>query len=89
VDDVPDLTILVGYLPIASRGGPERKSRMRDPEVLARKERRWRLIERLNEKEKLLGPPGQGSPAQISEEQLAAEIEKERALNAARRGFTF
>ena len=27
--------------------------------------------------------------AQMSEEELAAEIEKQRALNAARRGFTF
>jgi hypothetical protein len=61
---------------------------MSDSEELARKERRRRLIERLNEKEKL----GQKSPtprSQMSEEELAAEIEKQRTLNAARRGFTF
>ena len=63
---------------------------MGDSEELARKERRRRLIERLNEKEKLLGPHGQGRPAQMSEEELAAEIEKQRTLNAARRGgFSF
>ena len=56
---------------------------------LASKERRRRLIERLNDKEKLIGesPTPRG---QMSEEELAAEIEKQRVLNAARRGgFTF
>ena len=64
---------------------------MSDSEELARKDRRRRLIERLNEKEKLIG---QQSPAsrdqQMSEEELAAEIEKQRTLNAARGGgFSF
>ena len=46
------------------------------------------LIERLNEKEKLVGPPSPGDlrGGQMSEEELAAEIEKQRVLNAARRG---
>jgi hypothetical protein len=60
---------------------------MSDADELARKERRRRLIERLNEKEKLLGPHGQGGAAQMSEEELAAEIEKQRTLNAARGHF--
>jgi len=62
---------------------------MGDSEELVSKERRRRLIERLNDKEKLIGlhrPAGRG---QMSEEELAAEIEKQRTLNAARRGFTF
>jgi hypothetical protein len=59
---------------------------MSDADELARKERR-RLIERLNEKEKLLGPHGQSGAAQMSEEELAAEIEKQRTLNAARGHF--
>jgi hypothetical protein len=58
-------------------------------EELARKERRGRLIERLNEKEKLIGPHDPARGVQMSEEELAAEIEKQRTLNAARRGFTF
>jgi hypothetical protein len=63
---------------------------MSDSEELARnKERRRRLIERLDEKEKLLGPHGQGSPAQMSEEELAAEIEKERQRNLSRQGFPY
>ena len=62
---------------------------MSDSEELARKERRRRLIERLNEKEKLNGPHGPARGGQMSEEELAAEIEKQRILNAARRGFTF
>jgi hypothetical protein len=63
---------------------------MSDSEELARKkERRRRLIERLNEKEKLLGPRSPSPRSQTSEEELAAEIEKQRVLNAARRGFTF
>ena len=63
---------------------------MSDAEELARKERRRRLIERLNETEKLLGPQSPARDGQMSEEELAAEIEKQRTLNAARRGgFTF
>jgi hypothetical protein len=53
------------------------------------KERRRRLIERLNEKEKLIGPLSPTPRGQMTEEELAAEIEKQRVLNAARRGFTF
>jgi hypothetical protein len=88
--DVPELIVLVGYLQTASRGVPERKqSRMSDSEELARKERRRRLIERLNEKEKLLGPHGQAHSGQMSEEELAVEIEKERQRNLSRQGFPY
>ena len=63
---------------------------MSDSEELASKERRHRLIERLNDKEKLIGPHGPARRGQMSEEELAAEIEKQRTLNAARRGgFSF
>ena len=63
---------------------------MSDAEELASKERRRRLIERLNDKEKLIGPHGPTQGGQMSEEELAAEIEKQRTLNAARRGgFSF
>jgi hypothetical protein len=62
---------------------------MSDSKGLARKERHRRLIERLNEKEKLLGLQSPTKRNQMSEEELAAEIEKQRTLNAARRGFTF
>ena len=62
---------------------------MSDPKELASKELRRRLIERLNEKEKLIGPKSPTPRSQMSEQELAAEIEKQRALNAARRGFTF
>jgi hypothetical protein len=63
---------------------------MGDPEGLASKERHRRLIERLNEKEKLIGPQSPTPRGQMSEEELAAEIEKQRTLNAARRGgFSF
>ena len=62
---------------------------MSDSEELASKERRRRLIERLNEKEKLICPHRPARRGQMSEEELAAEIEKQRTLNAARRGFTF
>jgi hypothetical protein len=59
---------------------------MSDSEELARKER-WRLlIERLNEKEKLLGSQSPARSGQMSEEELAAEIERQRTLNAARGG---
>ena len=60
---------------------------MSDTDELARKERRRRLIESLNEKEKLIGPQSPARRGQMSEEELAAEIEKQRTLNAARRGF--
>ena len=63
--------------------------RMGDSEELASKERRRRLIEHLNETEKLIGPQSPARGVQMSEEELAAEIEKQRTLNAARRGFTF
>ncbi len=63
---------------------------MSDTDELARKERRRRLIERLNEKEKLIGPQSPARRGQMSKEELAAEIEKQRTLNAARRGgFSF
>jgi len=63
---------------------------MSDSEEIARnKERRRRLIERLDEKEKLIGPKRPTPRGWMSEEELAAEIEKQRTLNAARRGFTF
>jgi hypothetical protein len=64
---------------------------MSDSEELARnKERRRRLIERLNEKEKLIGSHGPAQGAQMSEEELAAEIERQRTLNVVRRGgFSF
>ncbi len=57
---------------------------MSDSEELARKERR--LIERLNETERLLGDPRSTRRVQMTEEELEAEIEKERVLNAARGG---
>jgi len=62
---------------------------MGDSEELVRKERRRRLLERLNDKKKLLGPHSPARGGQMSEEELAAEIEKQRTLNAARRGFMF
>ena len=60
---------------------------MGDSEELASKERRRKLIERLNEKEKLIGPQSPPRREQMSEEELAAEIEKQRTLNAARGKF--
>jgi ribonuclease HII len=75
---------------IARYERPERKLGMSDSEELASKERRRRLIERLNEKEKLLGPQSSASRgAQMSEEELATEIEKERQRNLSRQGFPF
>ncbi len=63
---------------------------MSDNEENASKERRRRLIERLNEKEKLIGPKSPTPRGQMSEEELAAEIERQRTLNAARGGgFSF
>jgi hypothetical protein len=52
---------------------------MSDSEELVSKERRRRLIERLNEKEKLIGPQSPPRRGQMSEEELAAEIEKQRS----------
>ncbi|HYZ05748.1 MAG TPA: hypothetical protein VE691_11765 [Rubrobacter sp.] len=63
--------------------------RMGDSEELVSKERPRRLIERLNDKEKLIGRKSPAWGGQMSEEELTAEIEKQRTLNAARRGFTF
>ncbi len=60
---------------------------MSDAEELAKKERRRLLIKRLNEKEKLIGLQSPPRRDQMSEEELEAEIEKERVLNFARRGF--
>ena len=60
---------------------------MNDSEELARKERRKRLIERLNDTEKLLGAHAPGRGSQMSEEELAAEIEKQRTLNLMRASF--
>jgi hypothetical protein len=60
---------------------------MSDEEELARKERRRRLIENLNETEKLIGPHGPTRGGQMSEEELAAEIEKQRTLNLMRASF--
>jgi hypothetical protein len=62
---------------------------MGDSEELVSKERCRLLIERLNDKEKLIGCKSPAGHGQMSEEELAAEIEKQRTLNAARRGFTF
>ncbi len=63
---------------------------MSDADEVARKERRRRLIERLNETEKIIGPQSPARGGQMSEEELAAEIEKQRTLNAARGGgFSF
>jgi hypothetical protein len=59
-----------------------------DSEELARKERRRRLIARLNADETLLG--GKHSTqglAQMSEEELEAEIERQRQEHYSRRGF--
>ncbi len=62
---------------------------MSDAEELARKERRRRLIERLNEKEEELSGSRGGVGSQLSEEQLEAEIEKERQRNLSRQGFPY
>ena len=59
---------------------------MSDSEELARKERR-RLIARLNETEKLIGPQSPARGGQMSEEELAAEIEKQRTLDLMRVRF--
>jgi hypothetical protein len=62
---------------------------MSDSEELARKERRRRLIERLNDTEKLLGANDQARGGQMSEEEMATEIEKERQRNLSRQGFPY
>jgi hypothetical protein len=61
---------------------------MSDAVERAKKERRRRLIERLDEKERLIGPQSSARRGQMSEEELAAEIEKQRTLNLARRGLS-
>src|SRR5215213_1468470 len=58
-----------------------------DSEALARKQRRRRLIERLNGKEKLIGTHDPARGVKMSEEELAAEIEKQRTLNLMRASF--
>jgi hypothetical protein len=60
---------------------------MSDSEELARKERHRRLIERLNETEKLIDPQSPARGEQMSEEELAAEIERQRTLNLMRANF--
>ena len=59
---------------------------MSDAEELARKERRRLLIERLNEKEELIGLQSPPRRDQMSEEELEAEIEKLRARRGGTRG---
>jgi hypothetical protein len=54
----------------------------------AARRRRQRLIERLNEKEAELSK-SLVVGSQLSEEQLEAEIEKERQRNFSRRGFPY
>ena len=61
---------------------------MSDSEELASKERRRRLIERLNEKEKVLETHSSSREEQISEGERTVEIEKERQRNFSRRGFS-
>jgi hypothetical protein len=62
---------------------------MSDADELTRKQRRRRqLIERLDEKEKLIGPQSPSPRGQMSEEELAAEIERQRTINLARRGLS-
>jgi hypothetical protein len=60
---------------------------MSDSEELASKERRRKLIERLNDKEKLIGPQSPARGEQMSEEELVAEIERQRTLNLMRANF--
>jgi hypothetical protein len=72
---------------MAGDNHPERKLAMNDSEELARKERRKRLIERLNDTEKILGAHAPGRGSQMSEEELAAEVEKQRTLNLMRANF--
>ena len=72
---------------MAGDNHPERKLRMSDSDELARKERRRRLFERLNDTEKLIGSHGPARGGQMSEEELAAEIEKQRTLDLMRVRF--
>ncbi len=72
---------------MAGDNHPQRKLPMNDSEELASKERRRRLIERLNDTEKLIGSHGPARGGQMSEEELAAEIEKQRTLNLMRASF--
>jgi len=44
-------------------------------------------VERLNDTEKLIGPQSPARGVQMSEEDLAAEIEKQRTLNLMRASF--
>ena len=84
------MSTYVTYLSVGMVGDnhPERKLPMNDSEELARKkERRKRLIERLNDTEKILGAHAPGRGSQMSEEELAAEIEKQRTLNLMRASF--
>lgn len=60
---------------------------MSDAEELARKERRRRLIEGLNEKERLIGAPSPARRARMSEEELQGEIERQKVIQASRRGM--
>jgi hypothetical protein len=62
---------------------------MSDAEERARKERRRRLIEHLNDKEAELSGSQDRVGSQLSEEQLDAEIEKERQRNLSRQGFPY
>ena len=62
---------------------------MSDSEELARnKERRRRLIARLNENEKVLETHRSFREEQMSEGERAVQIEKERQRNFSRRGFS-
>jgi hypothetical protein len=60
---------------------------MSAPKKIDSEESRKRLIERLNETEKFLGPQSPARGVQMSEEELAAEIEKERQRNHSRQGY--
>jgi hypothetical protein len=60
---------------------------MSDAEELASRERRRLLIERLNEKERLIGLQSPPRRDQMSEEELEAEIERQRQEQYSRRGF--
>jgi hypothetical protein len=83
------LSTYVTYLSVGMAGDnhPERKLRMSDSDELASKERRRRLIERLNDTEKLIGLHSPTRGVMMSEEELAAEIEKQRTLNLMRASF--
>ena len=60
---------------------------MSDAEELASKERRRLQIERLNEKEKFIELQSPPRLNQMSEEELEAEIERQRQEQYSRRGF--